>query len=76
MTHERCDQSYGMKGMQINLAPVQIIDRSKGKLGLDVSEGNMTIGRNTLVRRISWFEQVMTAGLEKSKRIQESSRKP
>lgn len=76
MTHERCDQSYGMKDMQITLAAVQSIDRTKGKLGLNISEGNMTIGRNTLVRRISWFEQVMTACLEKSERIQESSRRP
>lgn len=65
-----------MKDMKLTLAAVQRIDRSGGKLGLEVSEGNMTIARNTLVRRISLFEPVMTASLEKSGRIQESSRRP
>lgn len=65
-----------MKGTKTTPAAVRRIHRSKGQLESDISKGNLTIARNTLMRRTNSFDQVMTASLGKSGRIREPSRRP
>ena len=65
-----------MKDRKITLAALPRIHRSKGQLESEISEENLTIARNTLMRRTNSSDQVMTAGLGKSGRIQEPSRRP
>lgn len=71
---ERCDQRFDMKERKIILVVVQRIDRSRGKLELEISEKNIIIVNNILMRRINLFDQVMRVCFEKG-RIYELLRK-